>query len=85
MFKIGDKVKTLPVSSYTEESNKFYSGRIATIESISFPYGLHMQYIIRFEKPLYDHGYKVETHYYYDFDNGLELLREEQSDECTRT
>ena len=34
---------------------------------------LHKQYKIRYDEPFYDHGYKVETHYYYDWENGFEL------------
>lgn len=73
MFKVGDKVRTLPVKYRTDYANKIESGRNATIEKISFPYGLQKQYIIRYDEPYYDHGYKVETSFYYDWENGLEL------------
>lgn len=73
MFKVGDKIKTLPVKSNTDLANELYAGRNGTIESISFPYGLHKQYKIRYDEPFYDHGYKVEVHYYYDWENGFEL------------
>lgn len=71
MFKIGDKVKTLPVESYTELANKLYSNRNAVVVEISFPFGLHKQYKVQFDEPFTDHGYIVTTKYYYDFDNAL--------------
>jgi len=74
MLKVGDKVKTLPISTNTDSANRVYANREAIIKDICFPYGLHKQYIIEFVEPFMDHGYLVTGHYYYDFQNGLELI-----------
>ena len=73
MFKIGDRVKTLAVESRTELANKVYANRNATIIEICRPFGLHTQYKVKFDESFYDYGYIVETHYYYDWENGLIL------------
>ena len=74
MICVGDKVKTLPVASYTEDANRVYANREAIVTAIHFPFGLHMQYEVEFLEPIFDHGYQVKNHYYYDFDNALELV-----------
>lgn len=74
MFKVGDRVVTLDVKIRTEESNRLYANRIGEIVDISFPFGLCASYRVKFDKPFYDHGYLVEWHYYYDYQNGLEKI-----------
>lgn len=73
MFKVGDKVRTLPVESRTDCANKIYANRNAVITEISYPFGLAVCYRIKYDEPFYDYGYKVATHYYYDYENGLAL------------
>ena len=73
MFKVEDKVKTLAVESRTDYANKIYANRNATVIEICHPFGLHTQYKVKFDEPFNDHGYAVENHYYYDWENGLVL------------
>ena len=74
MLKIGDRVKTLPVESHTDEANKLYAHREAIITDIRSPFGLHTQYIVEFIEPFTYLGYIISGHFYYDFDNALELV-----------
>lgn len=73
MFKVGDKVRTLSVVSRTDLANSLYSGRNATITEISYPIGIAVCYRIKYDEPFYYCGDKIETHYYYDYEDGLEL------------
>lgn len=74
MFRVGDHVKTLAVKSRSDLANSLYAGKTAVITEISFPFGLATCYRIKYDEPFYDHGYLVETHYYYDYENGLEKI-----------
>ena len=74
MFHVGDRVKTRPVSSYTDHANSVYSNREAVVTAIHFPFGLHIQYKVKFVEPFFDFGCEVKTHYYYDFDDALEHI-----------
>lgn len=74
MFRVGDRVKTLPVATYTDDANRVYSNREAVVTALHFPFRLHMQYEVEFLEPFFDYGYQVKNHYYYDFDNALELI-----------
>ena len=87
MFRVGDRVKTLPVRSYTDDANRLLANRDAVVTAIHYPFGLHTQYEIEFVEPFFDHGYEVKTKYYYDFDNALELIERsnEQVNDCNKT
>lgn len=87
MFHVGDRVKTLLVASYSDEANRVYANREAIVTTIHFPFGLHKQYEVEFLEPFLDHGYEVKKHYYYDFDNALELIErnKDQANHCNKT
>ena len=72
-FKVGDKVRTLPLKHNTDDANRMYANRDATVVAIHYPFGLHKQYKVEFDEPFFDHGYEVKTHYYYDWENALVL------------
>ena len=74
MFRVGDHVKTLAVETRTDLANGLYAGRTAIITEISCPFGIAVCYRIKFDKPFYYLGYMVETHFYYDYENGLEKI-----------
>lgn len=72
-FKVGDRVRTLPVQSYSEVANELYANKDAIVTAVLFPFGLHMQYEVTYDEPFYDHGYLCRKHCFYDFDNALAL------------
>lgn len=74
VFHVGDRVKTLPVASYTDLANMVYAGREAVIVAIHSPFGLHTQYEVEYVKPFLYLGCDFRTHSFYDFDNALELI-----------
>ena len=69
MFVRGDKIRIISTTSS-------YTGKTGTVEDIRYPFGLHCQYIIRFDEPFYEYGYKVETTFFYDFENAIELRKD---------
>ncbi len=74
MLRVGDRMKTLPAKSLTDEANKLYAHREAVITDIRSPFGLHTQYIVEFVEPITHLGYTISGNFYYDFDNALELV-----------
>ena len=72
MFKIGDKVKTVPAKYFTDYANSVYANRNATVIDIE-SCGSYTIYKVKLDEPFSDHGYKVETLSYKDFQEGLVL------------
>lgn len=72
MFKVGDKVRTVSAKYYSDSANNVYANRNATVIKIS-QHNSYTTYEIKFDKPFYDYGYKVETTSYDSFQDGLVL------------
>ena len=73
MFKIGDKVRTQSAKYFSDYANSVYANRNATVIDIRNHFSPYDTYEIEFDEPFYDHGYKVKTMYYNEFQEGLML------------
>ena len=72
MFKVGDKVKTISSKYCSNNANRVYANRNATIIKIKHC-ASYTTYTIKFDEPFYDYGYKVETISYDSYQDGLVL------------
>ena len=73
-FKVGDRVRTLPVKCNSDLANSVYAGRTGVITDINYDCLQGICYHVKYDEELSFQGYPIAGHYYFEYENGLELL-----------